>query len=84
MKTDDAVAERRRSLAEIAVVIVVSWLAYLAESAVADRLPWGEEARGVSAVLIGTGVALWLSLRGGGSLADLGFKRPKSWLTAPL
>ncbi len=84
MKTEAASAERLRSLVDIIVVAVVSVLAYVLEAAIADRLPWGEEARGVSAVLVGTGVALWLSLRGGGRLADLGFRRPNSWLTAPL
>lgn len=67
----------------IAIVIVVSALAFAGEVAVADHLPWGEEARGVVAVLLGAIVALWLTLRDGGSLADIGLARPRRWWTVP-
>ena len=70
-------------LTAIAIVVAVSGLAFAAELAVADRLPWGDEARGVVAVLLGAVTALWLTVRRGGSLADLGLVRPRRWWTAP-
>lgn len=72
-----------RPLTAIATVIAVSAVAFAAELAVADRLPWGEEARGIVAVLSGALAALWLTVRQTGSLADLGLTRPKRWWTAP-
>ena len=74
---------RRRPLIDIAIVLVVSIAAFGAELAAADHLPWGDEARGVIAVLLGAVTALWLTVRGGGSLSDLGFRRPKRWWTVP-
>lgn len=70
-------------LAAIAIVISVSAVAFVVEVAVADHLPWGEEARGVIAVLLGAIAALWLTVRKGGSLANLGLTRPKRWWTVP-
>lgn len=70
-------------LTAIAIVIAVSGLAFAGELAVADRLPWGDEARGVIAVLLGAVAALWLTVKRGGTLADLGLMRPKRWLTVP-
>ncbi len=74
---------RRSLLADIAAVALVSVLAFLGELAAADRLPWGEEARGVIAVLAGAAAAVAITLGRGGSLADLGFGRPKRWVTVP-
>ncbi len=75
---------RRHQLADIAIVALVSILAFLGELAAADLLPWGAEARGVMAVLAGAGVALAITLWRGGGLADLGLRRPRRWLTVPL
>lgn len=75
---------RAHELADIAVVALVSVVAFLAELAAADLLPWGAEARGVIAVLAGAGAAIGITLWRGGSLADLGLRRPRRWLTAPL
>jgi membrane protease YdiL (CAAX protease family) len=72
-----------RGLADIAIVVAVSAVAFLGELAVAEHLPWGEEARGVIAVLAGTLTAVMLTLARGGRLADLGFRRPRRWLTVP-
>lgn len=72
-----------RALVDIAVVFVVSAAAFAGELAVSDHLPWGEEARGVIAVLAGAFAAVAATLIRGGSLADLGFKRPRRWLTVP-
>ncbi|MGR9093390.1 MAG: CPBP family intramembrane glutamic endopeptidase [Gammaproteobacteria bacterium] len=69
---------------DIAIVVLVSVLAFLGEMAAADRLPWGEEARGVIAVLVGAAAAVALTLLRGGTLAELGFRRPRRWATVPL
>jgi membrane protease YdiL (CAAX protease family) len=75
--------DKLHPLAAIAIVIAVSAAAFAGELAVADRLPWGDEARGVGAVLLGAVAALWLTVRGGGTLADLGLVRPNRWWTVP-
>lgn len=79
-----AAAGRNRALLDIAIVIAVSAAAFVVEVTIAERLPWGEEARGVIAVLLGAVVALWLTLRHGGELADLGLRRPRRWVTVPV
>lgn len=75
---------RNTNLADIAIVVLVSVIAFLAELAFAARLPWGDEARGVIAVLAGTATAVAITLGRGGRLADLGFRRPKRWATVPV
>jgi len=70
-------------LAAITIVVAVSAAAFAGEVAVADHLPWGEEARGVVAVLLGAIMALWLTVRQDGSLADIGLTRPVRWWTVP-
>ena len=75
---------RAALVADIATVMLVSAIAFLGELVLADRLPWGEEARGVIAVLAGTTAALAVTLARGGRLADLGFRRPTRWATVPL
>jgi membrane protease YdiL (CAAX protease family) len=72
------------SLADIAAVVAISALAFLGELAAADYLPWGAEARGVVAVLAGAAAAIAITLGRGGGLADLGFRRPRRWVTVPL
>ena len=84
--SDRTAAQRNHQLhplAAIAIVTAVSGLAFAGELAVANRLPWGDEARGVVAVLLGAVAALWLTLRRGGTLADLGLVRPNRWWTVP-
>lgn len=75
--------EATHPLTDIALVVAVSAAAFAGELALAGHLPWGEEARGVLAVLAGAVTAIWLTLRRGGSLADLGLVRPKRWWTVP-
>ena len=75
---------RSTYLADIAIVVLISIVAFLGELAFAARLPWGEEARGVIAVLAGTAAAVAVTLARGGSLADLGFRRPTRWATVPV
>lgn len=77
-------SERVGAALDILIVIAVSAAAFAAELAAADTLPWGEEARGVIAVLTGAITALALTLGRGGALADLGFIRPKRWVTVPI
>ena len=79
------IANRNRTgeLADILIVALISVLAFLGELAVAERLPWGAEARGVIAVLAGAAAAVAITLGRGGRLADLGFRRPQRWLTVP-
>jgi hypothetical protein len=72
------------SVADILAVAVVSVLAFLGELAVVDYLPWGDEARGVLAVLTGAAAAVAITLLRGGTLADLGFRPPERWATVPL
>mgnify|MGYP001818313605 FL=1 len=71
-------------LTAISIVVAVSALAFAGEVVVADHLPWGDEARGVAAVLLGAITALWLTVRQDGSLADIGLTQPKRWRTVPL
>lgn len=71
-------------LTAISIVVAISALAFVGEIAVADRLPWGEEARGIAAVLCGAITAVWLTARQGGSLAAIGLTRPRRWSTVPL
>jgi membrane protease YdiL (CAAX protease family) len=72
------------SLADIGFVAVVSIVAFLGELAASDHLPWGEETRGVMAVLVGAAAAVAVTLGRGGRLADLGFRPPTRWATVPL
>ena len=73
----------KSALIDILIVFGISAVAFAAELAAADFLPWGEETRGVCAVLAGAIAALWLTRRKGRTWADLGFRRPKRWLTVP-
>lgn len=84
ISADVEIRARRRAAADIALVVAVSAFAYGAELALQDVLPWGEEARGVLAVLAGAVAALWITASGSGSLADLGFRRPLRWRTVPI
>ena len=74
---------RSKNLADIALVVSVSALAFLGELAFATRLPWGEEARGVVAVLAGAAAAMAITVARGRRLADLGFRRPARCSTIP-
>ncbi|NNC77021.1 MAG: CPBP family intramembrane metalloprotease [Woeseiaceae bacterium] len=70
-------------LSAIFIVVAISALAFAIELTVADHLPWGDEARGVGAVLLGAVAALWLTLRQAGTVADIGMVRPKRWWPVP-
>jgi hypothetical protein len=79
----DLKTTQRLALIDIALVVVASLLAFLFEVSAADLLPWGEEARGVIAVLVGAAMAVGVTFYRGRSLKDLGFKAPARWWTVP-
>ena len=73
-------------LIDILLVFAASGLAFALEE-FANARGWisvGPEARGVSAVVAGAFAAVAVVLIRGGSLADLGFRRPKRWALVPL
>ncbi len=72
-------------LIDIFIVALASVLVYLLEG-MAIELGWidvGADARGASSVVAGALVAVSVVLWRGGSLSDLGFKRPRRWLALP-
>lgn len=77
-------SSRRAAVLDVLIVVLVSMIGYALEIALADYLPWGNEARGVIAVLAGAVTAIWVTLQRGRSLSDIGFKRPDRWWTLPI
>ena len=75
-----------RAILDILILIAVSAMAYFTESWARDRgiITLGEDSRGVAAVLAGAATALGLLFARGGTLRDIGFKRPGRWWTVPL
>lgn len=70
---------------DIMIVAAVSGLAFVLEGVVDQGwISMGEGARGVSAVLAGAFAAVCVVLARGGSLADLGFRRPERWAIVPV
>ena len=70
---------------DIMIVTAVSGLAFALEDFV-NAQGWiavGENARGVTSVLAGAFAAVGVVLARGGTLADLGFRRPERWVTVP-
>lgn len=91
---DAAVAPDRRisetkptkPLIDILIVVAVSGLAFALED-MANARGWivvAADARGVSAVLAGAFAAVGVVLARGGTLSDLGFRRPQRWAMVPL
>ncbi|MGE0624268.1 MAG: CPBP family intramembrane glutamic endopeptidase [Pseudomonadales bacterium] len=72
-------------LADIALVFAASALAFVVEDMAVSKgwVAIGPEARGVMPVLGGALAAIGVVLARGGSLADLGFRRPKRWVMVP-
>lgn len=73
-------------LLDILIVAAVSGVAYAFEG-IAHSQGWvvvAEGARGVSAVLAGAFAVLVVVIARGGTLADLGFKRPARWAVVPV
>ena len=70
---------------DIMIVFGVSALAFVLED-FANTQGWitvGAEARGVSSVLVGALAAVGIIFARGGTLADLGFRRPERWAIVP-
>ncbi len=76
----------RQAISDILLVIASSALLFAIESWMRSRglVNWGEDSRGVTAVLAGMATAVALVYFRGGSLRGLGLVRPRSWLTVPL
>jgi membrane protease YdiL (CAAX protease family) len=71
---------------DILIVAGVTGLAYVLEG-FADARGWiavGEDARGATGMVCGALAAVCVVLTRGGTLGDLGFKRPKRWGVVPL
>ena len=77
---------RTTPIVDILIIAAVSAITFMLEAFVFARgwLPFGEELRGVFSVIAGAIAVLWLVRWGGGSYAELGFKRPKRWSIVPL
>lgn len=88
VSSDRLLAERKLTepIVDIIIVFVVSGLAFLLEDFVSARgwISVGAEVRGVSAVVGGALAAIGVVLIRGGTLADLGFRRPERWARVPL
>jgi membrane protease YdiL (CAAX protease family) len=87
LSVDRRVSEAKPTelLIDITIVFAVSGLAFFLED-LANARGWisiGVEARGVTAVLAGALAAVGVVLARGGTLADLGFRRPTSWARVP-
>jgi membrane protease YdiL (CAAX protease family) len=70
---------------DILIVLGISGIAYWVEGLV-DGDGWflfGAEARGIGAVIAGAVTAVVVVLLRGGTLVDLGFRRPRNWLLVP-
>ena len=73
-------------LIDIMIVFAVSGIAFYLEVLVFAKgwLPFGEEVRGAFSVVVGAITAVGVVLSRGGTLADLGFRRPERWAIVPL
>jgi membrane protease YdiL (CAAX protease family) len=78
--------EPTKRLNDIFIVMAVSGLAFILEdfSSAQGWVVVGEEARGVTAVLAGALAAVFVVFARGGTLAELGFRRPERWARVPL
>jgi len=78
-------ANPAKALIDIAIVMAASAVAFVLEN-LAGSHGWitiGPEARGVTPVLGGALAAVAVTFARGGSLADLGFRRPARWSLVP-
>jgi membrane protease YdiL (CAAX protease family) len=72
-------------LIDILIVVAVSGLAFVLEDLAIARgwIPFAAEVRGVSSVLAGAFAAVGVVVARGGTLADLGLRRPANWTKVP-
>lgn len=70
---------------DIMIIIAVTGLGYYLEGLLFAQgwIPFAEEARGASSVIAGAFTVVGIVLARGGSLADLGFRRPQRWAIVP-
>lgn len=73
----------RTAIADVVVVLALAAAVFVVEHMAGGYLPWGDEARGVLAVLAAAIAAVALHRARGGTLAALGFRRPARWWTVP-
>jgi hypothetical protein len=80
-----SVVKTNAILLDITIVIAVSGIAFFLEDlAIAQGwIPFAEEVRGAIAVLAGASAAIGVVLVRGGTLAELGFRRPARWAMVP-
>lgn len=73
------------SIIDILIIVAVSGVAYFLEDIAIDRgwIPYGTEIRGVTSVVSGALAAIGVVFARGGTLVDLGFKRPDRWAMVP-
>jgi len=66
---------------DILIVLAASGVAFYLEDLAIARgwIPFGQEERGAAAVVAGALTAVAVVLSRGGTLADLGFRRPERW-----
>jgi len=81
----DSEAQPTELFTDIMIVLAVSVLIFMLEDFVSARgwIPVGPEVRGVSSVIAGAFAAVGVVLARGGTLADLGFRRPERWAMVP-
>ena len=85
ISTPPTMTEPVKLIVDILIVIAVSGLVFFLEDlAIAQGwIPFGTEIRGVFSVLAGASAAVGVVLWRGGTLADLGFRRPQRWAPVP-
>lgn len=71
---------------DVLIVLAVSGIAFVLEGLVSARgwITVGADLRGLSAILAGALTAVIVVIHRGGTLADLGFRRPEKWSVVPL
>lgn len=72
-------------LVDIMIVMAVSGFVFFLEDFAFAKgwIPYGTEIRGVFSVLAGAFAAVGVVIARGGTLADLGFRRPERWAIVP-
>lgn len=73
-------------LLDIVIVAAVSGIAFFLEDLAITQgwIPFGTEVRGAVAVVAGACAAVWVVVARGGTLSDLGLRRPERWAMVPL
>ncbi len=85
VSTNRRAPERTQRLFDVLIVAAVSAVVFFLEDLAigAGWVPFGTEIRGAMAVICGSVTAVGVVLIRGGTLADLGFRRPAHWGIVP-